>query len=84
VARVELPHADSALIHTEAITAIHGFTVLTGQDEIYIVTALRGTAVIGPLSVLEHGLLKPIARRLHDLANPVRPGRLERRAYGGE
>jgi len=50
VPRVELPHADSAPIHTEAITATHhGFVVLTGQDQRYTVTALTGTAAIGPL-----------------------------------
>jgi hypothetical protein len=50
VPRVELPRADSAPIHTEAITAIHkGFILLTGQDQTYTVTALNGTAAIGPL-----------------------------------
>jgi hypothetical protein len=50
VPRVELPGAHSAPIHTEAITAIHkGFIRLTGQDQTYTVTALRGTAAIGPL-----------------------------------
>jgi hypothetical protein len=50
VPRVELPGAHSAPIRTEAITAIHkGFIRLTGQDQTYTVTALRGTAAIGPL-----------------------------------
>ncbi|MEA2187757.1 MAG: hypothetical protein QOK16_2768 [Solirubrobacteraceae bacterium] len=50
VPRVELPGAQSAPIHTEAITAIHkGFIRLTGQDQTYTVTALCGTAAIAPL-----------------------------------
>jgi hypothetical protein len=50
VPRVELPGAHSAPIHTEAITAIHkGFVRLTGQDQTYTVTALCGTAALGPL-----------------------------------
>jgi hypothetical protein len=50
VPRVELPGAQSAPIHTEAITAIHkGFIRPTGQDQKYTVTALCGTAAIAPL-----------------------------------
>jgi len=50
VPRVELPGAQSAPIHTEAITAIRkGFIRLTGQDQTYTVAALCGTAAIAPL-----------------------------------
>jgi hypothetical protein len=55
VPRVEPPRADRAPIHTEAITAIHkGFILLTGQDQTYTVTALHGTAALGPWLVQRH------------------------------
>lgn len=50
VPRVAVPEGHSATVHTEAITAMHkGFVVLTGQDQTYTVTALRGSASVGPL-----------------------------------
>ncbi|MEY2441407.1 MAG: hypothetical protein QOJ46_833 [bacterium] len=52
VPRVAVPDGHSATIHTEAITAMHkGFMILIGQDQSYAVTALRGTASVGPLPV---------------------------------
>jgi hypothetical protein len=50
VPRVAVPDGHTVAIHTEAITAMHkGFIILTGQDQTYTVTALRGTATVGPL-----------------------------------
>lgn len=50
VPRVAVPDGHSATVHTEAITAMHkGFVILIGQDQTYTVTALRGSASVGPL-----------------------------------
>lgn len=50
VPRVAVPDGHSAAVHTEAITAMHkGFVILIGQDQTYTVTALRGSASVGPL-----------------------------------
>jgi hypothetical protein len=50
VPRVAVPDGHSVAIHTDAITAVHkGFVILMGQDQTYTVTALCGTASVGPL-----------------------------------